>query len=399
MGFNSSNGDWAAFMLPAFETDFLDYPMDTTAWPGYGAMDSTIDDTPRQQRQQQQQQQQTITRLDTREGGKRCDNNTPRGSSPEDTGRTPLLACPYFRSNPLRYHDCQHMKLRRIKDVKQHISRRHKDPRYRCSCSQDTSHKLPSGAFSRSKTGRRRCGLYNGPDTATMLSAEQRKLLSHHYTSRNKSIESQWYHIWDIIFPRTRPPRAIYMDRDRRENVDSLRSLWEQKRSELVSRAMARLPLGPPPPPCVPPERDLLYSIVDSVFDELEAQMFVSGDGSGREETRESTIESAIASPSEFCSMSTLPHDAGRVRVQVDTINPTLNSEREDADVFPGTYFSEFDNASDGFGYGPWSDPLENGGDPGLGLYAVAVSGPRLVTVVTLPVGFSLFSLSVFRPY
>ncbi|KAK3319775.1 hypothetical protein B0T19DRAFT_271593 [Cercophora scortea] len=308
-----SDSNWGAFMPPTPVTDYLLYSMDATAWTGDNPVDLTNDDNPK--RQQQEQQQPPRSRLDTSEGRNRCENDT-RSGSPEERGQRPLLACPFFRSNPLLYHDCQHLKLRRIKDVKQHIGRRHQDDRYQCSCSRD----IPAGK------GRRRCSYYDGPDGAvTTLSDEQRKRLSDHYTSRNKSIESQWYQIWRIIFPCMKPPRAIYMGVDRRQQVDSLRSFWLQKRSELVSSAVDKLLPGSP---CMLTNRVLLFWLMDSLLDQFEAQMSGSGSGNGggHEETRESTVECAITPDSETgygASTSTLAGQDSRAPSQATSKSST----------------------------------------------------------------------------
>ncbi len=45
----------------------------------------------------------------------------------------PLLACPFYKWDAHKYHDCLRYGLRRIKDVKQHVYRRHTKPDLYCA--------------------------------------------------------------------------------------------------------------------------------------------------------------------------------------------------------------------------------------------------------------------------
>ncbi|KAH8761561.1 hypothetical protein F5883DRAFT_125404 [Diaporthe sp. PMI_573] len=58
-----------------------------------------------------------------------------RDLADEDThGAQPnkLLACPFSKLDGNRYHACRKFELRRVKDVKQHISRKHFRPEFYC---------------------------------------------------------------------------------------------------------------------------------------------------------------------------------------------------------------------------------------------------------------------------
>lgn len=80
---------------------------------------------------------------------------------------SPSFACPYVLHNPKKYRSCRTKTLRRIRDVKQHIRREHKQP------------EDPEGV------------------TAEQGSSLGRKPGSGTY----KDLEAQWYLIWDIVFP------------------------------------------------------------------------------------------------------------------------------------------------------------------------------------------------------
>ncbi|KAK0625414.1 hypothetical protein B0T17DRAFT_532759 [Bombardia bombarda] len=124
--------------------------------------------------------------------------------------KTRTFACPFFKLDPTRHRACKKVKLSRVKDAKQHVHRRHmrSDPHDSC--------------------------IYSDTEG---VSEKQKDALSK-YISRNKPIEEQWYDMWDIIFPGREHPQSVYLeDRDGflEDTVPSLRSLWKQKRSEILS--------------------------------------------------------------------------------------------------------------------------------------------------------------------
>ncbi|KAI0811341.1 hypothetical protein GGR55DRAFT_96355 [Xylaria sp. FL0064] len=65
-------------------------------------------------------------------------NSSPRSqrkrpkAQPIDKDRT--LACPFYTNNPAQYFKCARYKLSRIKDVKQHLTRIHKEPIHCSRC-------------------------------------------------------------------------------------------------------------------------------------------------------------------------------------------------------------------------------------------------------------------------
>ncbi|KXH34410.1 hypothetical protein CSIM01_00321 [Colletotrichum simmondsii] len=43
-----------------------------------------------------------------------------------------ILACPFYKEDPLKHLQCLRIELKRIKDVKQHLNRKHRQPSYYC---------------------------------------------------------------------------------------------------------------------------------------------------------------------------------------------------------------------------------------------------------------------------
>ncbi|KAK3319772.1 hypothetical protein B0T19DRAFT_433020 [Cercophora scortea] len=134
-----------------------------------------------------------------------------------------LLACPVYKLCPYQYPNCKQFRLRRMKDVKQHIYRRHMKPQlcdpYHHNASPPAN---PGNIF---------------------ISETQKKALGLQYSSRNKPIEEQWHTMWNIIFPGKPQPRSIYLDSQVEGTVPIMRSLWEKKRSENIERVLDKVHL------------------------------------------------------------------------------------------------------------------------------------------------------------
>jgi hypothetical protein len=56
-----------------------------------------------------------------------------QGNPKDKKHKSPPLSCPFYRANPLKYYKCQKYDLQRIKDVKQHIHRKHVKPDFYCA--------------------------------------------------------------------------------------------------------------------------------------------------------------------------------------------------------------------------------------------------------------------------
>jgi hypothetical protein len=122
------------------------------------------------------------------------------------------LACPYLKFDPIKHRSCCAKQLSRIRDVKQHLSRRHTPERY-CQRCLETN-------FPDEQSLDRHINLNTCPlkDRALLegLSHQQQRQLSRK-SNPNLSEEDQWFAIWEITFPKTlfpglRRPISAYMD-------------------------------------------------------------------------------------------------------------------------------------------------------------------------------------------
>lgn len=138
------------------------------------------------------------------------------------------LACPFWKKDVTRYQRCCQLTLKRIRDVKQHLHRRH-TPEFYCE----------------------RCfTIFPGPDSheshiinATCLRGPDAQLegISHANRRRlsNKSNpalteERQWFTIWDILFPRVKRPSSAYVDPGLSLDLRLFREHWQNSGEEVL---------------------------------------------------------------------------------------------------------------------------------------------------------------------
>ncbi|KAK0631228.1 hypothetical protein B0T14DRAFT_208 [Immersiella caudata] len=139
---------------------------------------------------------------------------------------TVLFACPFWKHNSVDWRQCFAYRLRRIKDVKQHLRRAHAKF---CVCD--------------------RCGreFHNEQLLRTHLSVVplcnsrqfQRKWLSEAQKAFLKkrasgTVEAQWYAIWDVIFPESPRPPSPYLDESLSEDLSSFLEFFLGRGSEII---------------------------------------------------------------------------------------------------------------------------------------------------------------------
>ncbi|KAI1802937.1 hypothetical protein F4811DRAFT_526977 [Daldinia bambusicola] len=153
------------------------------------------------------------------------------------------LTCPWYKKDPLKYSGCAKYKLLRIKDVKQHICRRHTNPstyymRDR-SCTPSTESELDG------------------------LSEKQRRKLNQN-ANRGRNDVERWYCMWDTIFPGEPRPLSPYLSSGRQELLPLLRSFWNEKHQHIIRKVLqeSRRRLEP----------ETIQGIMDAVFDRFEAE-------------------------------------------------------------------------------------------------------------------------------
>lgn len=118
----------------------------------------------------------------------------------------PLLACPFSKLDGNRYHGCLKFELRRVKDVKQHISRKHMSPEFYCArCGQTFSDRDKQDEHTRMVS----CPIKAKPIFEGI--SEEQKYMLKRSGGRGVTSQDQWFEIWDILFPSEPRPVSIYL--------------------------------------------------------------------------------------------------------------------------------------------------------------------------------------------
>lgn len=170
------------------------------------------------------------------------------------------LACPFYKHDSYKYHDCRQNVLRRIKDVKQHIIRKHRKPDFYCPVCFETfdeailrdAHIQERGCTSQSDP------IYDG------ISADQKKALGQ-YSGRGKLIECQWNDVWHVIFPESAPPKSPYLGNYREEIIPQIRDFWNEKRDQITSSVLQTQPVNDH-------HTQFVYSLMEDIFNRFEEE-------------------------------------------------------------------------------------------------------------------------------
>ncbi|KAI1121906.1 hypothetical protein F5Y10DRAFT_255337 [Nemania abortiva] len=117
-------------------------------------------------------------------------------------------ACPYYLKDSKNHSGCRKYQLKRIRDVKQHLSRRHRRPPYCPCCCNTFESEVERDEHVRAK----QCDARVPPVEIDGFSADQQIALSKR-TNSGQTAEDQWFIIWDILFLNTARPISVYLDK------------------------------------------------------------------------------------------------------------------------------------------------------------------------------------------
>ncbi|KAI1776209.1 hypothetical protein F4818DRAFT_374390 [Hypoxylon cercidicola] len=141
------------------------------------------------------------------------------------------LACPWFKKDPLTHRECAKYKLQRMKDVKQHIYRRHTRRGGRGTDIQQENHI---------------------PKPEPKERAERKR-----QPGQNQ--------IWDTIFLGEPHPRSPYLGNGQEELLALLRNFRNERQLEITASVLAASQLDI--------ASHIIQHIMDSIFDRLEAEL------------------------------------------------------------------------------------------------------------------------------
>jgi len=149
-------------------------------------------------------------------------------------GHQKPLACVFYKHDRVRHADCLRFSLRRIKDVKQHIFRKHRQPQVYCpTCYRtfppDQRQECDSHIQARSCPSRPRPE-WDG------VTDEQSALISQKETP-GAGDEAQWYSVWDKVFPGLPRPSTPYVEND--FSAEMIHEYWASSGPEIISRVLS----------------------------------------------------------------------------------------------------------------------------------------------------------------
>lgn len=145
------------------------------------------------------------------------------------------LACPFWKLDTLKHHNCARRKLTRVRDVKQHLNRNHTPKHYcqRCLRLFENDDALRQHVSDERGWS---CPLAT-PDSLNGISHEQSRKL-HRKSTSSQSDERQWFAIWEILFPRKARPRSAYMDPELSEDLQAFQEHLDSRAGPVLHEAL-----------------------------------------------------------------------------------------------------------------------------------------------------------------
>ncbi|KAK1973350.1 hypothetical protein LZ30DRAFT_26453 [Colletotrichum cereale] len=160
-----------------------------------------------------------------------------RGGTTESP-TTKFFSCPYFKKDPVRHLKCfMRFKLKRVKDVKQHLYRKHSLSEHCCpscwatfDCRSDWDDHIRN----------RSCQAKEMPEKyGDFMTVDQKKAISRR-TDGGLDEHKQWYNVWGVLFPHEVPPASPYLkSRELEELIPIVRWFWEKNSFGIVSNILS----------------------------------------------------------------------------------------------------------------------------------------------------------------
>lgn len=152
-----------------------------------------------------------------------------------ESARIRLFACPYWKLDAGKHRECYRYRLQRIRDVKQHLSRKH-TPEHYCECCLV----IFPDAGSHEEHVTHRNGVWCTRDSTAELdgiSHSKSRELSKKSNPRASEAE-QWFQIWDTLLPTAVRPRSPYMDSEMSEDVCAFHEFFERRGPDILAEEM-----------------------------------------------------------------------------------------------------------------------------------------------------------------
>ncbi|KAH6999534.1 hypothetical protein EDB80DRAFT_117897 [Ilyonectria destructans] len=148
-----------------------------------------------------------------------------RAKLSKNANRQPRFACPYWKRNSSKHHSCFSKTLRRIRDVKQHLTRKH-TPEFYCECCFEIFTDGDEHQIHITHVAGKVC--IRGPSAVLEgISHQQHRQLSRKPDPKLPGHE-QWFSVWDILFPGSQRPTSAYHDSELSAEISGFREYCSQ---------------------------------------------------------------------------------------------------------------------------------------------------------------------------
>lgn len=166
-----------------------------------------------------------------------CSDTTSKPVDPErdEASQGLPFACPYFRLNPVKHETCLNYRLMRIRDVKQHLQRRHYITFYCPTCFHEFLNLSRRDDHIRSRD----CLTPEAHPTFSNIDGVSRQTQSLLKGRVNRAVKpaEQWHAVWDILFgDSVDKPVDPYVRSVVRETFRMVRTFWRSTGPTILRR-------------------------------------------------------------------------------------------------------------------------------------------------------------------
>jgi hypothetical protein len=155
--------------------------------------------------------------------------NAKRPNSGSDENESPLLACPFYKHDEVRHQKCLKHILRKVKNVKEHLRRCHKQPNFCPLCGRAFDHKLELDGHLRARACDAR--EFKEPEGITEDHERSFKLK----VNKKLTLSEQWKSVWRIIFPAEDPPDSPFIEGTLHEGLACFRRFRRERGAMIIS--------------------------------------------------------------------------------------------------------------------------------------------------------------------
>jgi hypothetical protein len=265
---------------------------------------------------------------------------------------TRVFACPFWKMDPTHHMDCLTRRLTRIRDVKQHLQRKHYQSTFYCPicCKQFTG---PRDRDEHVRFQSCKTRALTGTDKHDFVSQEAQGRLKHRL-SRSASPEKQWYTVWDILFWDKPRPESPYLGAMLEEASAMIRDFWQRECSEIVRRF---LDTRPERASC---DRATLKQLLSDLIDEIQLCF--------HQKIREDiSSKRPLSNPNSHAQSTTIDYERLELgRTPTETL-PSLNHSGR-CDTQMQFNYSDLRPKSSACGWTdlPWEDVIGEAGEPNV---------------------------------